>query len=179
MMRCSDLWREDNFNEFLRLQKDDDFVIVTYDEKSGGVSAVHKSHRLDKKQGPGGEKRGNYELRAVDSLRRDGHSIILLKESGEVGVKQYDGLLDGIPCEIKAVEMMGRWTIRTKIANAIRQGAINVVLYFPDASLFSEQRVEDGWKECISYAKPNELIPDIQLLCVVDGSIHKIEKPSW
>ena len=118
-------------------------------------------------------------MKTVEALRRDGHSIVLVKESGGIGVKQFDGLLDGAPCEIKAVETIGRWTIRTKIANAIRQGAINVVLYFPDASLFSEQRVKDGWKDCLSYAKPDEPVPEIQLRCVVSGALHKIEKPSW
>lgn len=178
-MRISDLQREENYNEYLRLLQDDDYLDVTYDNESGGVSAVHKGHRLDKSQGPGGEKRGNYELKTMEAIRRDGHSLILLNESGDVGVKLYDGLLNGTPCEIKAVENMGRWAIRTKIANAIRQGARCVALYFPDASLFSEQRVIDGWKDCLSYAKPNEPVPDINLFCVVDGTIHHIEKPSW
>lgn len=178
-VRNPDLRLEENYNEFLRLLQDDDYLDVTHDEASGGVSAIHKGHRLDKSLGPNREKRGSYELRTVEALRRDGHSIILLKESGEVGVKQYDGLLDGIPCEIKAVEMMGRWTIRTKIANAIRQGAKCVVLYFQDASLFSVQQVQVGWKDCLSYAKPDDLVPEIKLLCVVSGTIHNIEKPSW
>ena len=178
-MRIPDPQREENFDEFLRLKQDSDYLDVTYDEKSGGVSAVHKGHRLDKAVGPEGEKRGSYELKTVEALRRDGHSIVLVQESGEVGVKQYDGLLDGIPCEIKAVERLGRWTVRTKIANAIRQGAIQVVLYFPEASLFSEQRVRDGWKDYLSYSKPDTSVPDIHLLCIVDGAVRDIEKPSW
>lgn len=178
-MRCSDFQREENFKEYLRLLQDGDYLEVTYDEESGGVSAVHKNHRLDKQQGPNGEKRGNYELRTVTALRSKGHSIVLLKESEEVGIKQYDGLLDGIPCEIKAIEMMGRWTIRTKIANAIKQGAVYVVLFFTDAALFSEQRIADGWKDCLVYSKPKDIVPEIKLLCVVDGTVHNIEKPSW
>lgn len=100
--------REENYNEYLRLLQDDDYLDVTYDNESGGVSAVHKGHRLDKSQGPGGERRGNYELKTVEAIRQGGHCIILLKESGDVGVKQYDGLLDGTSCEIKAVERVGR-----------------------------------------------------------------------
>ena len=178
-MRISDLQREENYNEYLRLLQDGDYLDVTYDNESGGVSAVHKDHRLDKSQGPNGEKRGTYELKTVETLRHDGHSIVLLKESGEVGVKQYDGLLDEVPCEIKAVEMSGRWSIRTKIANAIRQGAQYVVLFFPDASLFSEQWVKDGWKDWLMYAKMSEPIPEIKLICVVNETIREIEKPSW
>lgn len=179
MMRCPDIQHDKNYSEYLRLLQDNDYIDVTYDEESGGVSAIHKCHRLDKTQGSNGEKRGNYELKTVEVLRHKGHSIILLKESEEVGVKHYDGLLDGIPCEIKAVEVMGRWTIRTKIANAIRQGAAIVVLYFPDSSLFSGQRVQEGWKEFLSYAEPGSSVPEIQLLCVVGGVVSNIKKPSW
>lgn len=178
-MRCSDFQLEENYKEYLRLMQDEDYSEVTFDEASGGVSAVHKNHRLDKQQGLYGERRGNYEIRTLEALRGEGHRIVLLKESEEVGVKQFDGLLDGIPCEIKAVEMMGRWTVRTKIANAIRQGAVYVVLFFADAALFSEQRIREGWKECLLYSKPNEIVPEIKLLCIAGGTVHEIEKPSW
>lgn len=46
---------------------------------------------------------------------------------------------------------MGRWTIRTKIGNAIKQGASTVVLYFPLADIFSQQQVQNGWKDYIDY----------------------------
>ena len=171
--------KEENYQEYLRLQGDNDYVEVVFDEQSGGVSAVHKSHRFDKQIGIDGRKRGSYELRVVEVIRSKGHSIILLNESPNVGKKQYDGLLNGKPCEIKAVEQIARWTIRTKISNAIRQGAETVVLYFPDKSLFSGLRVQDGWKDVISYTKSTEYVPEIKVLCVVDGRVYTIEKPSW
>ncbi|MBQ9311147.1 MAG: hypothetical protein IJ222_09870 [Bacteroidales bacterium] len=179
-MRSSDFQREENFNDYLRLLRNNDYEQVMFDEKSGGVSAVHKGHRLDKQPGLNGERRGNYELRTVETFRQYGHSIVLLNESEVIGVKQYDGLLDGAPCEIKAVEQMGRWTVRTKIANAVKQGAVHVILFFPDPGLFSEERVQDGWKDWITHAKPSEQpVPEIQMFCVVNGTIRLIEKPSW
>ena len=178
-MIISDQQREENVQEYLRLLNDPDYVDVTFDDQSGGVSAVQRDHRFDKQLGPDGIKRGRYELKAIEAFRRGGHSIILLKESVEVGRKQYDGLLDGVPCEIKSVERMGRWTIRTKIGNAVRQGALTVVLYFPDADLFSHQRVQDGWRDYLNYTAQTKCVPEIQLLCVVDDHIKKIEKPSW
>ena len=170
---------EENFQEYLRLLNNPDYVDVTFDEQSGGVSAIHRNHRFDKQMGPDGMKRGNYEQKAVEAFRKAGHSIILLQESAEVGKKQYDGLLDGVPCEIKSVEQMGRWTIRTKIGNAIKQRASIVVLFFPNANLFSPKWVEAGWKDFLDYTDSTECIPEIQLLCVVDDHIHIIEKPSW
>ena len=178
-MIVSDQQREENYQEYLRLHNNPDFVDVTLDDKSGGVSAVHRDHRLDKQIGPDGIKRGYYELRALEAIRRTGHSIILLNESPEVGKKQYDGLLDGIPCEIKSVEQLGRWTIRTKIGNAIKQGASIVVLFFPNANLFSQKRVQDGWKDYLDYIDSTDNNPEIQMLCVVDDYVHRIEKPSW
>ena len=171
--------RKENLQEYARLLGDQYYERVSFDEESGGLSAVHKNHRLDKQLGIYGKKRGEYELEAIDTIRRKGHSIVLIAESTDVGQKQYDGLLDGIPCEIKAVEKMGRWTVRTKIANAAKQGANTVVLYFPNESLFSEQRVREGWRDYCSYAKESDYNSIIKVLCVAGGGIYQIEKPSW
>ncbi len=178
VMIVSDQQREENYQEYQRLLQNPDYIDVTFDEVSGGVSAVHKDHRLDKQKGVEGCRCGIYELKTAAVLRGNGHSIILEKESTEVGVRQYDGLLDGIPCEIKSVEKMGRWTIRTKISNAIRQGADTVILYFPDASIYSEEKVQSGWEDLLAYSDPDSVVPEIDLLCVADGKISRIKKPS-
>lgn len=178
-MIISDLQREENFLEYHRLINDPDYYDVIFDNQSGGVSAIHRNHRFDKQLSPEGMKRGCYELRVIDVFRRIGHSIILLKESCEVGKKQYDGLIDGVPCEIKAVEKLSRWTIRTKIGNAIKQGASTIVLFFPCADLFTEQRVQCGWKDYLDYSKPSKSGLEIKVLCIVEDRLHIIEKPSW
>ena len=178
-MIVSDQQREENYQEYLRLLNDPEYYDVTFDDQSGGVSAVHRNHRFDKQMGPDGVKRGCYELKAIEAFRRTGYSIILLNESTEAGKKQYDGLLDGVPCEIKSVEHMSRWTIRTKIGHAIKQGASIVIMYFPDANLFSQQRVQNGWKDYLDYTNSTNSVTDSQMLCVVDGRVHTIEKPSW
>ena len=68
MMRCSDLRREENYNEYLRLLQNDDYIDVTFDKESSGVSAVHKLHKFAKKQGACGMRHGDYELAALDVL---------------------------------------------------------------------------------------------------------------
>lgn len=74
---------------------------------------------------------------------------------------------------------MGRWTIRTKIGNAIRQGASSIVLYFPNADMFSQLRVQNGWLDYLNYTNTTGFTIDIKVLCIVDDRIYTIEKPSW
>ena len=143
-MRISDLQREENYNEYLRLLQDDDYLDVTYDNESGGVSAVHKLHKFDKQPGLYGLRRGDYERLSINVLREGGYRIILESEHSKQNTRICDGYLDDIPLEIKAVEGDGIWTICTKLLQAEKQHAQSVVLFFPDIKLFSEERVFDG-----------------------------------
>lgn len=143
-MNSSDLRREDNYNEYLRLQQNDDYVDVTFDEESGGMSAVHKFHKFDKQKSLYAAHRGDYERHVVNVLRGSGDRVVLESEISSSGVKVCDGLLNDIPMEIKAVEGMGTWTICTKLHEADKQHAQGVVLYFPKAGLFSEDRLKEG-----------------------------------
>ena len=79
-MIVSDQQRDENFQEYLRLLNDSNYYDVTFDEKSGGVSAIHKDHQFDKKIGPFGIKRGIYEIKTINALMRLGYSIILEPE---------------------------------------------------------------------------------------------------
>ncbi|MBP5559183.1 MAG: hypothetical protein J6X71_05405 [Bacteroidales bacterium] len=178
-MIISDGQREENFQEYLRLLKNPNYVDVCFDERSGGVSAVHLEHQFDKSTGPFGYKRGQYELDTMIALRQSGHSIILEPElsSGETVSKSCDGFLDGVSAEIKAVESVGRWSIRTKIYKAKKQGAQTVILYFPEENLFSKSRVEQGLEDFVSADTGTEY--KLHLLCVVGGKVVEIEKPSW
>jgi len=142
-MRRSDLQLEENYNEFLRLLQDDDYLEVTHDEESGGVSAIHILHKFDKQTGPYGVRRGDYEMKVVKVLRELGHRIVLEAEPSS-GEKKCDGLLDDIPTEIKAIEGMGEWAISTKLLNAEKQRARCAVLYFPEEGLYSSFRVSEG-----------------------------------
>ena len=179
-MKHGESRREENFQTYLRLKIDPNYIDVTFDEKSGGVSAVHKEHKFDKQTGPFGYKRGQYETDAMILLREKGHLVILNSEFPKgTGIKSCDAILDGSLTEIKAIESLGRWTIRTKIANAVKQGAGIVVLYYPDSSLYAESSVQSGWKEVLSYSDPTAQAADeITVLCVMRGDVIQIEKPS-
>ena len=59
-------------------------------------------------------------------------------------MKNNDGLLNDLPMDIKTVEGRGVWSISSKLREAEKQGAVVVVLYFPDSNLYSKSRVLDG-----------------------------------
>lgn len=149
-MKSSDIRREENYSEYLRLLQDDDYVDVTYDEESGGMSAVHKLHKFGKQRGYGGMCRGDYERNVVSVLKKKGHRIVLGEETNTPGVKSFDGYLDDTPMEIKAIEGCGNWSVSTKLRYAEKQHAQCVVLFFPDKSLYSSERVIDGIEKYIA-----------------------------
>ena len=105
---------------------------------------MHKLHKFAKKQGINGKNQGDYERDVLDVMRKNGHRILLESETNSPGVKSCDGYLDDIPLEIKAIEGSGAWAICSKLLKADKQKARCVILYFPDKSLFSEARIEDG-----------------------------------
>lgn len=174
-MENSGLKREENYKEFLRLTDNPDYLDVTFDEESGGVYAVHKEHCFDKQMGPFGCQRGQYELDVARILQRNGAIVLLESEYPKgKGVKAFDAKINGIAAEIKTIEQNGRWAVRTKIHSAIRQGAELLVLYFPDCTTFSEERIWEGWRINNSLNQPETLK---QILVVQNNEVLEISKP--
>lgn len=167
--------REENHQEYLQLKDNPDYLDVTFDEQSGGVSAVHKEHCFDKQLGPFGCRRGQYELDAAKTLRENGYSVLLESEYPKgKGIKAFDALINGDPAEIKTVESDGRWSIRTKIHTAISQGARILVLYYPHKEYYSEPKIHDGWsRNC----PKDQQIQLKKILVAVEGMIIEILKP--
>lgn len=164
-MRCPVFQREENYNEYLRLLQDDNYTDITYDEASGGVSAVHKRHKFDKQWGCYGMRRGDYERSVLDVMRKAGRRIVLESELATQNRKKCDGALDDVPMEIKAIEGMGTWAISTKLGDADRQHAQCVVLFFPNMELYSAQRVHEGIR--LYQSSPNGIIPHGILTIIV------------
>lgn len=166
---------------YRRLLLDKDYVDVRFDVKSGGVSAVHKYHRFDQQRGPYGTKRGEYEKRAVDVLRRKGNIVLLDSERPMLGTKTPDGILNGTLMEIKAVESAGHWAIRRKLFQAAMQGAACVILYFPERGLYSSKRIQDGLEMFLNDPQnKSDLQGQIsRIVVVVEERIAEIKKPPW
>lgn len=172
--------REENYQEYLRLIDDPDYLEVTFDEQSGGVTAIHRLHRFDKQKGPFGYSRGEYERHVLLTLREYGHQIILLPEvDNKTSVKSCDGILDDMMVEIKTIEGDGHWAVRTKIYDAARQGADVLAFFFPKSDLFTIGRIEEGWKMCEDDSESTTACrkPISRILAVVESRLIEIPKP--
>ena len=134
----------ENYQEYLRLKNDSDYLDVTFDEQSGGISAIHREHKFDKQMGPFGCRRGDYEVVVISALRKNGYRVILESEKSQNNVKNSDGFINDIPMEIKSVESDGVWSISSKMQEAEKQGAQVVILYFPEPTFYSKERLLDG-----------------------------------
>ena len=168
-MRSSDLQREDNYNEYLRLYQNDEYVDVTYDEQSGGMSAVHKQHKFAKQLGAYGMRQGDYERIVLEVMRKEGHRIVLEAETNTPGIKSCDGFLDDIPMEIKSIEGDGTWTISSKLLYAEKQHAQCCILFFPEEKNYSEYRVNEGIR--LSQSNPSSFHePGLTMLHAIVGS---------
>ncbi len=170
-MRSEDLRREENYQEFLRLKQNADYIYVTYDEKSGGMSAVHRLHKFDKQVGINGKRRGEYELQAMIVLMKKGHRVLLGSERSTMGIKICDGHIDDQRMEIKAIEGDGTWAVSTKLLNATKQHAQCVVLLFPDKQLYSEFRIQEGLRLYNSSPQIENISELESLIVIAEDSI--------
>lgn len=174
-MENDDFQREENYQEYLCLKQNPDYFDVTFDEKSSGVSAVHKEHCFDKQIGPFGSRRGEYELSVTRILRSKGYVVRLESEYPKgKGVKAFDAFIDGAISEIKTVETNGRWSIRTKIQSAVRQKAELLVLYYPKRDLYSEDKIYEGW-DLVSQSTDNVNLRNI--IAIVEDTIKTLKPP--
>ena len=177
-MIVSDEQREENFQEYLRLLHDPNYVDVTFDQESGGVSAVHREHKFDSDIGAFGIRKGDYERNSLDILRKRGHSIILESEVAPDGVKTPDGYLDGVLMEIKAVEGKGKWAIKDKYHDATKQGVETLVLYFHQKNLFSIERIDDGWKKYLDDIDSQRYMKTIKhVICINESQVLEWKIP--
>ncbi len=177
MIVC-DQQREENFQEYLRLLKDPNYYDVTFDKLSGGVSAVHKDHQFDKKMGPFGIRKGDYEINAVAILRRRGNYILLESEMAPDGVKTPDGVIDGVRMDIKAVEGNGKWAIKDKYHDAVKKGVECIIFYFHKKDVYSEKRLYDGWIKFI-HDKDSQRYPMSikKIISIVETRVIEWETP--
>ena len=177
-MIVSDEQREENFQEYLRLLHDPNYVDVTFDQESGGVSAVHREHKFDALMGSFGIKKGDYERIVVGVLRKRGHAIILESELAPNGVKTPDGQMDGMIMDIKATEKSGKWSIKKKIHNAAKQGSECVILFFPKKELYSPERINDGWNKFLADKDSQPYIEIVkQIVCIAEDNVIEWQRP--
>lgn len=133
---------------------------------------MHRDHKFDSEIGAFGIKTGEYERLAVDALRKRGHCITLEFELAPNGVKTPDGTIDGLIMDIKATEKNGKWAIKDKLHLAAKQGAECVALYFHKKEIYSDGRIDDGWRKFLADKDSQQYIGAIKrVVCVVEGTV--------
>lgn len=169
----------ENFILFKALIKNPDYYNVRYDKLSGGMSAIQKGHIFSKtKSSRYGFNCGKFEKYAIAALRRHGHSIVLISEKAAEGIKTPDGFIDGVLMDIKAVEGIGKWAIKSKLHEATIQRVSCVVLYFHEESLFSLERINDGWLRFQRDDSSQRLPQTIeQIICIVKNKVIEYSIP--
>ncbi|GHT69195.1 hypothetical protein FACS189452_09770 [Bacteroidia bacterium] len=160
-----------NKREYERLRADANYTNVKFNDKTGGLLAIHKDHCFDPTIGRFEIPRGDYERIASEVLFNYGHSIILNSEKLARGLSAPEGKLDGKFFDIKGVEGIGKRNLIDKISNASKQGAETVVFYYPDISIFDRQNIRNAYNGYLKLSK-NEKIQIVYY--IVDKKLYKL-----
>ena len=161
-----------NMEEYYRLLEDSNYTNVRFNEKTGGLSAIHIEHNFDPTIGIFGIPRGDYERISIDVLYEYGKTVVLGSEKRGIGKKAPEGLLDGKEFDIKGIEGTGKRNIIDKISDASYQGVETVVLYFHDADTFNLQKIINAYKGYLKLSKTRRVQ---NIYYIVDNKLHKVE----
>jgi len=164
---------EANRKEYERLLKDDNYTNVRFNPRNGALTAIHKEHNFDKTVGIFGIERGEYERISLDVLYDYGHRVVFESEKPDNTQKhrRFEGFLDEKRFEIKSIEGTGKRNVEYKIYEASGQDAEIVVLYYHDTSVFSKQRIDEGYKAYMRNSKSKRVNA---LYYIVDNKLYKI-----
>lgn len=165
--------RSQNKAEFNRLKNNPNYKDVAYDEKSGGVKAVHNQHNFD-------DKKGWYELRAQNAGFLHGHSVILEREDHtKQGKKNTEGRWDGELFEIAGAENATENNIIRALKHCAKKDADIAVVYFPNDN-FNAQTFEQAYIRFLGLKKRNDgQYRRFKLIyCIHEDRMMHIKKPS-
>lgn len=149
-----------NYQEFLQLKEDKNYIEVEFDPKSGGVRATHRGH---KKKGNnqtyfGEEKKTSYDLEkeCVEILFKSGHSVIFLDEKNRAvngdTLSALNISVDGISMDIRSITKNKDNYVNALTAkdsqlqkynarNDISERANRMCIFFHDSSMFSDSKM--------------------------------------
>jgi hypothetical protein len=164
---------EANRKEYYRLLNDCNYTNVRFNEKTGGLAAIHREHNFDPTVGIFGIPRGDYERISLDVLYEYGNSVILGSEKLGRKTKIAEGYLNEKLFEIKAIEGNSENNIIKDIKDASKKHAEIIVLYYHDKSLFSEKQIRKSYQ---SYLR-NSTSKRIQhVYYIIDKKLYTLYK---
>ncbi|MDR0415236.1 MAG: hypothetical protein LBH84_07485 [Prevotellaceae bacterium] len=162
---------DSNRAEYMLLKNDSSYVDVRFNERTGGLLAIHREHHFDPTIGKFGLPRGDYATIAAEELYQPGNCVLLESETSSYGIKGSEGLLDREKFDIKGVEGTGKRNIEYKIYNASEKGAKIAVLYYHDKSVFSAQNIVDGYSSYLRNSKSKKIKT---VYYILDGELYKV-----
>ena len=165
---------------YLKYKNDPNYKDVVFDKDSGGISAIHKLHKFSSEKSliDPTKKKGWYEKQCATTLRKKGHVVILESEIKANNIKTPDGYIDGVLMDIKMIEANGKYAVKDKFHDAVRQQVECVILQFPKKSLYSPKRVADGWKRFLNDIFSKKYTQTIKrVICVVEDEVFEWNIP--
>lgn len=152
---------EHNRQQYESLKNNRDYTDVQYDEKSGGVRAMHVGHntKCNASEILKWDMTGaDLENEAVELLFRSGHSVILCDESKKKDGKTLpalDIMLDGVMMDIRsitenklhygaAIKAENNQLYRYNLRDDVTQPADTICLYFHDAAMHAPEKISKG-----------------------------------
>ena len=129
--------REQEYNDFL---SDKSYTDVLFNIATGALQATHLEHNFDR-------VKGYYEKHVQKIIYDNGNKIILESERKAPGIKTPDGTLNDIVFDIKSVEGTGKNNIKNKFNEAASQGCEHLVLFFPNADLYNQITIIQGYEK--------------------------------
>lgn len=162
----------ERWDEYQRLNNDEDYYDVEYKAENGGVKATHVDHNFD-------ENKGWYEEKVQTAGFLNGHSVILGAEYHNIYQhRNYEGLWDGMPFEIAGAESATSNNIRNALKHCAAKPDTRIaVLFFPNDN-FTTQAFNDGFAKFFGLKGTSQYKQFDLIYCIHDDQIIHIKKPS-
>lgn len=162
----------ERWDEYQRLNNDEDYYDVEYNAENGGVKATHVDHNFD-------ENKGWYEEKVQTAGFLNGHSVILGAEYHNIYQhRNYEGLWDGMPFEIAGAESATSNNIRNALKHCAAKPDTRIaVLFFPNDN-FTTQAFNDGFAKFFGLKGTSQYKQFDLIYCIHDDQIIHIKKPS-
>ena len=162
----------ERWDEYQRLNNDEDYYDVEYNAENGGVKATHVDHNFD-------ENKGWYEEKVQTAGFLNGHSVILGAEYHNIYQhRNYEGLWDGMPFEIAGAESATSNNIRNALKHCAAKPDTRIaVLFFPNDN-FTTQAFNDGFAKFFGLKGTSQYKQFDLIYCIHDDHIIHIKKPS-
>ena len=168
---------DENKKMYDKLSKDSRYTEVEFNHQTGALKAIHRGHNTGASEGL------KLEIKLINKLFDCGHSIILCDESrkGRNGnvLPSLDMILDGVRMDIKsvtknkahygaAIRSKNKQIVKYNARTDVHEPADTMCLYFDEPSMFSPDKITNGYK--YMKAKTSRDAQIRHIMCVINSA---------